>query len=157
VRKREMKKKRQKNNKKRTEPLLVPRLCHPAIEPVDDVKGSIRTQQENVVPGQVVDVARPLQQDELGQDRDRLEQDREGPRVFHQGFPIRRKGPGQQCRWNDQKRDSESVVCLVVGLLDPLGDSHQVEDCRRRSQEDELHQRVVEGDVAVFVDDCFLG
>ena len=111
-----------------TEPLLVARFGHPAIEPVHDVEAAIGAQQEDVVSGEVVDVSRALQQDELREDRHRLEQDRKGPGRLHGAGAVRGQPEGQERGRRDEEGDAEGVVRRVVRLSDALCASHQVED-----------------------------
>lgn len=138
-----------KNQPKRTEPLLVPGLRHPAVEPVDDVQSAVGSQQKHIVSREVVDVAGALEQHELREDGDGLEQDREGPGRLHRAAPVRGQREREQRGGSDEERDAEGVVGRVVRLSDALHAAHEVEDRRGGGEEDELHQGVVEGDVAV--------
>jgi len=127
------------------DPLAVQGLGEVAVDPVEKVQTTVPPEQEDIVASQGVDVLRPLQEHQLGQDRDGLQVNRESPQHLSDGELVVEQQRESQRR-ADEENVTERVLLLVIRLAHDLVEAHVPDDHARRADEDKLHCRVVNRD-----------
>mmetsp|Transcript_26757 Transcript_26757/g.47647 ORF Transcript_26757/g.47647 Transcript_26757/m.47647 type:complete len:211 (+) Transcript_26757:238-870(+) len=128
-------------------PLTVARFSEEAVDPVEDVEATVHAEEEDIVTGHVVDVARPLQEDQLRQDGHSLEVDGEGPQQLHDGELVVDEEREDGAR-HDEEEDAKGVLLTVIRRPHHLVVPHVVHNGARGTKENQLHDRVVQGNVA---------
>lgn len=113
------------------------------VDPVEQIQGTVGTQREQVMTGNTFRFARFADEEQLRQDGHGLQVDRECPQHF-QRCEAGIDQQGQHKARQQQELDAERIVIVVIGGL--KFDIHQVEGGERGSDEDQLHQRVVQTD-----------
>lgn len=118
-----------------------------SVDPGEDIEQAVRTQSEEVVGSKCVVSLGVLQQEDLGEDGDRLQVLAKGPKdgaELMKGLAVEQQSKNHA--GNDQVAEAEGVVVSVVCCSPGVLVTHQVADEVARGQEEELHNGVVEGD-----------
>ena len=132
-----------------------------SVDPVDDVKSSVRAEGKQVVRGYGLSLSSLGHHEQLGQNGDRLQVNAESPQDFHHTeFMVQQKRQqdgGSQKELDPRKKNQsdsnivfqpknqpESVVVVVVGGFKL--EEHQVNGADRRNQKEDLHRSVVNRD-----------
>lgn len=111
------------------------------VQPVGNVERSIRSERKDVVCGDRLCLACPLQHEELRQDGHSLEVDAERPHDLHKVEMV----VEEQCQNEARAHEIlqlDRVDSRIVRRSEP--DLHQVQDIDRRTDEEDLHQETVE-------------
>jgi hypothetical protein len=129
-----------------TNPLTVARFSEEAVDPVEDVEATVHAEEEDIVTCHVVNVARPLQEDQLRQDGHSLEVDGEGPQQLHDGELVVDEEREDGAR-HDEKEDAKGVLLTVIRRPHNLVVPHVVHNGARGTKENQLHDRVVPSNI----------
>jgi hypothetical protein len=116
-------------------------LVEVPIQPIGDVQRPVCAEREEVVRGNGFGLPRPLQHEELGQDRDALQPDGKGPEYFRRAVLVGEEN-GHDGACGEEVLDLEGVLVGIVGGLVVV--EHEVDDVGRGSDEDDLEDGVVE-------------
>lgn len=119
----------------------------PAIEPVQEVQGSVGPQGEDVVRGHALGLAGALDHEELGQNGHRLEPDTERPQHLPHGV-VMGEDERQDARPNVQVASLERVELGVRGRTVHL--LHHVQDVALRAQVAELEHQIIQRREGVY-------
>lgn len=126
------------------EPCRVSGLGEGAVDPVADVEGAVEAEAEDVVCGEVLDLAALLEEVDLRDDGDGLEDDREGPEDLH-GAVAAGEDEAEDERGRDEVPDDKVVARVVVRGAELLRD--EVDRVARAREEHDLQDRVVQREV----------
>lgn len=119
---------------------LVSGLGEVAVDPVGNVEGAVAAEGEEVVGGDGLGLAGALQHEELGQDRDGLEPDGEGPEDLEEAVVVGEE-QGHDGGAAEEVLDAERVEVGIVGRL--VGCRHEVDDVALGADEHKLEEEVV--------------
>jgi len=112
-----------------------------AVDPVEDVQSTVRTQSEEIVSSDGFSRSGCLKHVELRHDGDRFQVDAESPEDFHNRILVIDQEGEDEGR-NNQELHSEGVVISVVSRLEL--DENQINSADGGCQEEEFHHRIVQ-------------
>jgi hypothetical protein len=131
--------------------MLVTCLIVGSIDPIDNIKSAIRAHEEDIVPGEILDLTIALQHNELWQNGNRLEVDGKGPEQFNK-IKLRQSGSNQMHQQgNDSARRhgifpmQKRVLRLVVGASNRFLVLDGVHNASRGTNVQYLHDGIVNG------------
>ena len=110
-----------------------------AVDPVEDVECPVGAECKQVVAGDRLCLAGLRNHEQLGQDGDRLKIDGECPEDFHHGELVV-EDHGQDSHGGEKELNPEAVMVAVISGAE--FDIHQVHCCRRRDNEEHLHDGI---------------
>jgi hypothetical protein len=117
------------------------------VDPVEEIQDPVEAEEEDVVRGEVLDLAVLLHHVQLRDHRHCLQVDGEGPGHLERGGVVLvDRDPEQQAR-EDEPVVREVVELGVVSRALRHPSAHHVNDREREHDEDDLHDRVVDGEV----------
>ena len=114
------------------------------VDPVRQIQPSVHPQRGEVVSGDGLGLSGPLEHEQLGKDSDGLEVDGEGPEHLR-WCPGVGEDKGEEDARDEEVFESEGVETWIRGGSE--AELHKVESVDGGSDEEELHEGVVEGDV----------
>lgn len=113
-----------------------------SINPVEDVEESVRSEGKEIVSGDSFSVSSSRKHEELGHDGDGFQVDRECPHNLHKHeFVV--DDQSENDTWDNKEFDAEGIVVSIVGCLELH--PHQVDSSDGSSEEENLHDGVVQG------------
>lgn len=116
-------------------------LSKVSVDPVGDVEGTVGAEREEVVGGDGLGLARSLQHEKLGENRNRFEPDGKGPKNLG-GDVFVGKDDGKSGRSGEEVLDLEGINVGVVGRL--VGVGHEVDDVSLGTEEENFEKEVVQ-------------
>lgn len=114
------------------------------VDPVEDVKSAVRAKSKQVVSSNDLSGTGGLEEEELWENSNSLQIDRESPEQLEWSV-IMIDNESKNHRWNNKELNTEGVRLAHVSGTEL--EEHQVYSSVRGSEESNLHETVVEGDV----------
>jgi len=128
------------------EPLGVARLSEEAINPVADIEGTIETKAEDVICGEILDFATLLKKVDLWDDCNGLQNNREGPKNFHDAKSAVEESTDNANQESGANKipNNKVIASIIVGGAVLLHD--KINDVASGGNEHNLHDCVINGE-----------
>mmetsp|Transcript_79962 Transcript_79962/g.232157 ORF Transcript_79962/g.232157 Transcript_79962/m.232157 type:complete len:246 (+) Transcript_79962:3-740(+) len=123
-------------------------LSEIAVDPIQDIEGSVRAHATDEVRRQVLNLLSLLHEDQLRKDRHALQPDGHRPQHVRNRVLLGEDDPKDGARPQQVQLVRERVIRALVRLADRRLEAHHVDKIDGARDKDDLHGRVVQGDVA---------
>lgn len=130
-------------------PITVTNFSKEAVDPVDEVHSTVATQAEDVVRSEILNettrlLCKLVNNDQLRNNGDSFQVDGERPQDLSEG-EVFIDEQGQNCAGDQEVREEESIILLVISVAPRALKFHQIDNEDSSSDEDDFHDRVVQG------------